>query len=91
MASAARYEGEMRTTLLCLQKIPRVIYRICPSEFNTALSASVKFYSWLIRMYWDIFAYWQNHFLSDTHRNDVPHMNVYVDSREQITRGFLIT
>lgn len=39
-------------------------------------------------MYWDILAYWQNHFLSNTQRSDASNMNVYVDSVEQVARGF---
>lgn len=76
--------GRDAFNIFFLLKIPRVMYRICPSEFNTALSASIKSHSWLIKMYWDIFAYWQSHFLSDTHRTDASNMNVYVDSVEQV-------
>ena len=65
-----------------------MIYRICLSKFNTALSVSIKFYSWLIKMEWDIFAYWQDRFLSDTHSNDASNMNAYVDSVKLGARGF---
>lgn len=50
LASVTGYEVEMRLSYYVCLRIPGVIYRICLSEFNTALCVSIKFHSWPIKM-----------------------------------------